>query len=259
MSKITDEKLTANISQQPVTEYVTFWGKIKGDLEKQEDLSKALANLKSLSVSLVDNLKIKVADIAYKLDNLKTSDLVNDGNGGSELDPFITETDLQNVYNELSDHSTPAGGQTGQVLTKKSDSNYDFEWKTPRGGSSGDCEFTEAVKQAILNCFEHVAWTDDHGQEYYDDLYEAIYGTKELTSISAVFTQGQTVIYPNTPLNDLKSMLVVAAYYSDNTSEVVSDYTLSGLLTEGTSTITVTYESLTTTFTCTVSHESRWS
>lgn len=28
----------------------------------------------------------------------------------------------------------PAGGSTGQVLTKKSDTNYDFKWVTPSGG-----------------------------------------------------------------------------------------------------------------------------
>lgn len=31
----------------------------------------------------------------------------------------------------------PAGGTTGQVLTKKSDENYDVEWVTPTGGGGG--------------------------------------------------------------------------------------------------------------------------
>lgn len=35
----------------------------------------------------------------------------------------------------------PAGGTTGQVLTKKSETDYDTEWKTPSGGTSGNKSF----------------------------------------------------------------------------------------------------------------------
>ena len=70
-----------------------------------------------------------------------------------------------------------------------------------------------------------------------------------LTSISAVYTQSGTV-YTSDSLDSLKSDLGVTAHYSDSSTSVVSstDYTLSGTLTVGTSTITVTYEGLTTTF-----------
>ena len=34
---------------------------------------------------------------------------------------------------------------------------------------------SEEAKQALLDCFEHVAWVDEHGQDYYDALYEALY------------------------------------------------------------------------------------
>lgn len=73
-------------------------------------------------------------------------------------------------------------------------------------------------------------------------------------SITAVFTQGANVIYTNDSLDTLKQYLVVTANYSDNTSIVVTSYTLSGTLAEGTSTITVTYGGETDTFTvdCTV-------
>ena len=73
------------------------------------------------------------------------------------------------------------------------------------------------------------------------------------TSITATYTQSGTV-YTTTPLNDLKSDLVVTANYSGGGSDTVpsTDYTLSGTLTAGTSTITVTYAGLTTTFTVTV-------
>ena len=76
-----------------------------------------------------------------------------------------------------------------------------------------------------------------------------------LTSIVAVYTQGNTVVYPSTPLNDLKSNLVVTANYSDSTTATVTDYTLSGTLTVGNSTVTVNYSEKTTTFNVTVSEE----
>ena len=69
-----------------------------------------------------------------------------------------------------------------------------------------------------------------------------------LQSISAVYTQGDTVVYPTTSLDSLKSNLVVTATYSDNSTNRVEDYTLSGTLTVGTSTITATYQGKTATF-----------
>ena len=67
-------------------------------------------------------------------------------------------------------------------------------------------------------------------------------------SISAVYTQGNTVVYPNTPLDNLKNNLTVTVSYSDGTSVITTDYTLSGTLSVGTSTVTVTYADKTTTF-----------
>ncbi len=73
------------------------------------------------------------------------------------------------------------------------------------------------------------------------------------TSITATYTQSGTV-YDTATLDSLKADLVVTANYAGGTSETVpsSDYTLSGTLTEGTSTITVTYAGLTDTFSVTV-------
>lgn len=110
---------------------------------------------------------------------------------------------------------------------------------------------TEEIKQALLDCFEHVAWTDEHGQDYVDALEAALYPPAELASISAVYTQSGTV-YTTDSLDDLKSDLVVTAHYTDSTTETVTTYTLSGTLTEGTSVITVSYGGKTTTFNVTV-------
>ena len=63
-----------------------------------------------------------------------------------------------------------------------------------------------------------------------------------LSSISAVYTQSGTV-YPTDPIDSLKSDLVVTATWSDTSSSILasSDYTLSGTLTAGTSTVTASY------------------
>ena len=76
---------------------------------------------------------------------------------------------------------------------------------------------------------------------------------KEVSSISVVYTQGDTTVYPSTLLNSLKSGLVVTATYSDGSTSPVLDYSLSGELTEGSSTVTVNYQGKTATFTVTVS------
>ena len=110
---------------------------------------------------------------------------------------------------------------------------------------------TADIKSALLACFAHVAWVDDDGQDYYDALDLALNPPANLSSITCVYTQSGTV-YDTASLDDLKSDLVVTAHYSDNTSAVVTTYTLSGTLTAGTSTITVTYGGKTTTFTVVV-------
>lgn len=111
-----------------------------------------------------------------------------------------------------------------------------------------------AVKNALLSCFANVAWINNNGYTYYDALSLAL-GIPVPSSISAVFTQGQTVVYDTDSIDSLKSMLVVTATYSDSSTETVpgTDYTLSGTLVVGTSTITVSYRGKTTTFTVNVS------
>ena len=80
-------------------------------------------------------------------------------------------------------------------------------------------------------------------------------GIATLSSISASYTQTGT-IYDTDDLNDILTAgsLVVTATYSDSSTATVAstDYTLSGTLTVGTSTITVAYGGKTTTFNVTV-------
>lgn len=125
------------------------------------------------------------------------------------------------------------------------------DWLNEHSSSIGGLTFE--AKQALMNCFAHVAWIDANGQTYYDALYNALFNTATLESIYALFIQGSAVIYDTDSLDSLRQYLVVTAYYSDETSAVVSDYTLSGTLTVGTSTITASYGGKSSTFNVTVS------
>ena len=74
-----------------------------------------------------------------------------------------------------------------------------------------------------------------------------------LVSISCGYTQSG-IVYESTSLDSLKDDLVVTATWDNSTTTTVAstDYELSGTLTVGTSTITVTYGGKTTTFSVTV-------
>lgn len=81
----------------------------------------------------------------------------------------------------------------------------------------------------------------------------AVAASVTVTSISASFNQGGNPVYTTDTLDSLRQYLTVTATYSNGSTATVSLYTLSGTLAVGTSTITVTYESKTTTFNVTVS------
>lgn len=107
---------------------------------------------------------------------------------------------------------------------------------------------SEDAKAALLACFQHIAFLDDD-DDYYTNLRDALYASDELVSLSAVFNQGSTVIYPDELIDNLRTMLVVTGLYTDGNTKGISDYRLSGTLVGDTlSVITVSYRDKTTTF-----------
>lgn len=113
-----------------------------------------------------------------------------------------------------------------------------------------DSGLSEAAKQALLSCFRHVAWIDEHGQDYYDALASALYAD-QYPKITATFNSGTNTIYTDDDISTLKQYLTVK-YFADSSSagQVISsnNYTLTGTLTVGTNTIIVAYNRLTTAF-----------
>ena len=126
-------KLTADINDKPFTQFVTFWGKIKGEIEKQEDLINYISKVKQSLVNNIDDLKVNLSKLftindeykikGFSLDEdsegnsndfliitdkklidiptresipIKTSQLINDGNGNEDFfDPFVTRSQIK--------------------------------------------------------------------------------------------------------------------------------------------------------------------
>ena len=151
----------------------------------------------------------------------------------------MVEFNAEVAINDIALNATPSGDESVR-------SSLDIAYSMG-GGLSNE------VKQAILDCFAHVAWVDPEGADYYQALYDLFFPPAELVRISAVYTQSGTV-YPTTSLDSLKSDLVVKAHYSDGSAVTLSssDYTLSGTLSVGTSTVAVSYSGKNTSFTVTV-------
>ena len=119
------------------------------------------------------------------------------------------------------------------------------------GATDASTSIPDSVKVALLDCFDHGAWADNQKQICVGALIRALY---PLDHITAVYTQSGTV-YNTDSLDSLKPDLVVTATYENGDTATIpsTDYTLSGTLTVGTSTITVTYQDETDTFDVTVS------
>ena len=138
----------------------------------------------------------------------------------------------------------PDTKSNGQVLTYN---GYSWVARTPSGGGGGG-DISDDLKAALLQIAQKVAYIDSQGQTYYQDLYDALYPSATVVSISAVFNQGSAVIYDTDSLDVLRQYLTVTATYDDSSTAVVTTYTLSGTLTAGTSTITAAYDGKTTSF-----------
>lgn len=174
--------------------------------------------------------------------------------GGGSVDPEkIAEVASEWLEENLATPSTPPIDSSLTVANAAADAKAAGDAIRAQNASL----ISPTAKQALLDCFAHVAWADDQGQEYYDALEAALFPEAELESISAVYTQSGTV-YDTDSLDSLKADLVVTAIYGDGTTQTVpaESYTLSGTLTAGASTITVSYAGKTTTFTASVTQAS---
>ena len=123
MTEVKNTKVTANVtssSDKEQVEYVTFWGQLKGNLEKQTDLSKALSAIKR-SINDLSTKYLRKQDKLTPGDNIAieknseddlvingpthTSQLVNDENGDASSEglfiPFTTLPEVEEVLEPI--------------------------------------------------------------------------------------------------------------------------------------------------------------
>ena len=168
----------------------------------------------------------------------------------------VSMTDTSKIYVYT---GTESGYETGHWYYFNGTAWADGGLYQSRGitpNSVTGAKLSSVIKSTLLNLVQHVAFVDGNGESYYTSLYNALYDVA-VESISALFAPGSAVIYDTDSLNDLKQYLTVTAQFEDGTSTTVADYELSGTLTIGTSTITVTYSEKTTTFNVTVADHRR--
>ena len=142
------------------------------------------------------------------------------------------------------DNSLSVSGAAADAK-KTGDEISDLKSQIAQGGT-----LSHNIATALLDCFKQVV-----GKDGFDDAYSALSAlllTKNLVSISAVFNQGANIIYDDDDLSYLNQYLTVTATFDDNSTAVITSYELSGSLDQAESTITVTYEGKTTTFTVNV-------
>ena len=170
--------------------------------------------------------------------------------------------DITNLKNDKLDKS---GWGADKYLGTDADGNI-VEKTAPESSESTNGLTSEQIA-ALDGLFKIAAYTEDASAAY--SAFMTAFGItdegggdnsgsgdnegeedpeKTLASISAVYTGGSVAV--GTSVNDLTG-ITVTAHYSDGTSEVVTGYTLTGAIAEGSNTITVSYGGKTTTFTVT--------
>ena len=91
MIKIRDDKVVADVSTAPTEDYVTFWGKIKGDLLKQTDLIDYINKIKN-------GLNVSVEKLRLQLNRLST---IISGDDKHQIDKLYLECDSEGNLQNL--------------------------------------------------------------------------------------------------------------------------------------------------------------
>lgn len=171
-------------------------------------------------------------------------------------------SELENDSGFLTEHQSLAG-LVKSVNGVKPDENGNVEIEIPDSSQNVD-GLTTAQINALDGMFKVCAYdsTKDYAGAY--TAFKAAFGitdaeggggsgedsddetVKTLTSISAAYSGGEVTV--GTAVTGLTGV-VVTAHYSDGSTAIVSGYTLSGTISEGENTVTVTYQGKTATFT----------
>ena len=135
--------------------------------------------------------------------------------------------DVSDLKSAMSNKTLPPGGTTGQVLAKKSDADYDVEWKDESVTSTGDSildlkdysqESTQSGKKYLTDFLE-----TKQGQTRYSDLVVVLTSSSKYKTVSLDYVDGMTVSTrsqhaPNTP--DYPAIFLI----KDGEKEQISDF-----------------------------------
>lgn len=146
--------------------------------------------------------------------------------------------------------AAPFNAMEDQIALNESDiASLDERVQVLEAAPIGPSGISVALRSAILQLAEKVAYIDSSGQDCYQDLYNALYNNAHIVSISAVLDLDGHTVSAGDALDTLRPYLTVTALYDDESQREVSNYTLSGQIILGNNTITAAYEGETDTFT----------
>lgn len=206
-----------------------------------DQLSEIVAYIKS-NKSLIDAITTSKVNVADIVDNL-TTNVANKPLSAAQGVALKALIDTITVPDKLPNPNalTFTGAVTG---------SYDgSEAVTVEIANLQTSGLTTAQVNALDGMFKVCAFIkDDISAEY--NAFCTAFGIEAatITEISATYSGGAVAV--GTAVTDLTG-IVVTANYSDGSKRTVTGYTLSGTIAEGSNTITVTYDGMTTTFTVT--------
>lgn len=152
------------------------------------------------------------------------------------------------VYRSLGENGEyPSPGQTWQEEIEAELTNVKADLNDLKNKGAG---LTESQKELIIAIMRAGVYSSDQSTNI--DTLEELF-TSTAVSITAVFDSQGNTIYSDDSLDTLKQYLTVVATFEDGTTGRITNYALSGSLTVGTATITVSYQEVLTTFTVSVS------
>lgn len=203
------------------------------------------------SLELYDEVQNAATEIAQEIHEAVDEDVQRAEEAAESAEQSAASLEIDNTLTEH--NKVPESYAAGRIVVVDDDEPEDVSNKIWIKDNTNEIAIPTMedintlltnVGNAMLNCFRHVAWINEHGQEYYNTLELALH-TGAYPKIIATFDAGLNVIYTDDALNTLKQYLTVIYYETEESSGVAvpsTDYTLHGTLSEGSNTLQVTYE-----------------